>query len=41
MDPHEAEKLARSKVMPGNRPSNTLMIESLRQTLGALVALRA
>lgn len=35
-----AQELAHHKVMPGNRPSNTLVLESLNPTtLGALVAL--
>src|SRR3989338_293356 len=35
-----AKKLAPHKVMPGNRPSNTLMIDKLTpKTLGALIAL--
>ena len=36
----EAEKLAPHKVIPGNRPSNTLLVDTLTpQTLGALLAL--
>ncbi|MBN1684963.1 MAG: glucose-6-phosphate isomerase [Gammaproteobacteria bacterium] len=36
----EAEKLAPHKVMPGNRPSNTLVLEKLTpESLGALIAL--
>ncbi|UTA47841.1 glucose-6-phosphate isomerase [Simiduia sp. 21SJ11W-1] len=36
----EAKALAHHKVMPGNRPSNTLLMEQLTpQTLGALIAL--
>jgi len=36
----EAEKLAKHKFMPGNRPSNTLLMDELSPTrLGALVAL--
>ncbi|BFM09948.1 glucose-6-phosphate isomerase [Simiduia litorea] len=36
----EAKQLAHHKVMPGNRPSNTLVVESLNpKTLGALIAL--
>jgi glucose-6-phosphate isomerase len=38
--PAEAERLAPHKAMPGNRPSNTLVLEGLSpQTLGALIAL--
>ncbi|MDN3638098.1 glucose-6-phosphate isomerase [Simiduia curdlanivorans] len=36
----EAKQLAHHKVMPGNRPSNTLVVNSLNpETLGALIAL--
>ncbi|AFU99573.1 glucose-6-phosphate isomerase [Simiduia agarivorans] len=38
--PDQAEQLAHHKVMPGNRPSSTLVLEHLTpQTLGALIAL--
>ncbi len=36
----EAERLAPHKAMPGNRPSNTIVVEQLNpQSLGALIAL--
>ncbi|NVK25209.1 MAG: glucose-6-phosphate isomerase [Gammaproteobacteria bacterium] len=39
-DAAEASKLAKHKFMPGNRPSNTLMMEELNPTqLGGLIAL--
>ncbi|GAA5190847.1 glucose-6-phosphate isomerase [Ferrimonas gelatinilytica] len=38
--PQALEQLARHKVMPGNRPSNTLLMDKLTPaTLGALIAL--
>ncbi|WP_428820004.1 glucose-6-phosphate isomerase [Microbulbifer sp. MCCC 1A16149] len=40
VDPLRAEALAPHKVMPGNRPSNTLLMDQLSPaTLGALIAL--
>ncbi|MFC6438987.1 glucose-6-phosphate isomerase [Bowmanella sp. JS7-9] len=40
LDTAELDALARHKVMPGNKPSNTLLFEQLDpKTLGALVAL--
>ncbi|USD38202.1 MULTISPECIES: glucose-6-phosphate isomerase [Ferrimonas] len=40
IDPQAAETLAPHKVMPGNKPSNTLLMDKLTPaTLGALVAL--
>ncbi len=38
--PEQAEQLAPHKVIPGNRPSNTLLLDSLNpESLGALIAL--
>ena len=40
MDVDKAAALAPHKVVPGNRPSNTLLLQKLTpQTLGALIAL--
>ena len=40
MDEQQAEALSQHKLMPGNRPSNTLLMESLSpRQLGSLVAL--
>ncbi len=40
MDEAQAYKLAKHKVIPGNKPSNTLLLDSLcPQTLGSLVAI--
>ena len=40
LDVKAAETLAPYKVMPGNRPSNTLLLEKLTpESLGALIAL--
>ena len=40
MDQENIERLAPHKVIPGNRPSNTLQLEKLTpETLGALIAL--
>ena len=40
LDEAERTRLAAHKTMPGNKPSNTLMFDSLTpKTLGALVAM--